>query len=59
MVFAAAEEWGGGNDPRGPRHLRIGRAARELAGEVARREMQATDDPYENPTPFEQMLSDG
>jgi FMN reductase len=55
-VFAATEEWGGEGDAQGPLHQRVERAARELAGEVDRRETPAVDDPYGDPVPFERML---
>jgi FMN reductase len=55
-VFAAPEDWGGGDATQGPLVSRIARAARELAREVDRRHRPAIDDPYDNPTPFSRML---
>ncbi|MGW6961804.1 FMN reductase [Streptomyces chartreusis] len=54
-VFAATEEWGGG-DSQEPLVRRIERAAGELAGEVRRRESPEVRDPYNDPVPFEQLL---
>ncbi|MFJ4467583.1 FMN reductase [Streptomyces sp. NPDC089424] len=54
-VFAATEEWGGGNSQE-PLVRRIERAAGELAGEVRRRESPEVRDPYRDPVPFEQLL---
>ncbi|MEH0986041.1 FMN reductase [Micromonospora sp. CPCC 205556] len=55
-VFAGPEDWGGGDPTQGSLASRIARAARELAGEVDRRDAPAVDDPYDNPTPFDRML---
>ncbi|MEV7991313.1 FMN reductase [Streptomyces sp. NPDC086077] len=54
-VFAATQEWGGG-DSQEPLARRIERAADELAGEVRRRESPEIRDPYCDPVPFEQLL---
>jgi FMN reductase len=54
-VFAATEDWGGG-DSQEPLVRRIGRAAGELAGEVRRREPPEIRDPYSDPVPFEDLL---
>jgi FMN reductase len=59
-VFAAAEDWGTG-DGTASRGLaeRIDRAAAELAALVAAREPHAVADPFDVPTPFEQLLAGG
>ena len=51
-VFAAPEDWGGGEalDPR------IARAAGELADLVVGRPARTTADPFADPIPFEQLL---
>ncbi|MEU0851212.1 FMN reductase [Streptomyces flaveolus] len=54
-VFAATEEWGGG-DAGEPLVRRIERAAGELAAEVRRRRSPGVPDPYGDPVPFEQLL---
>ncbi|MEV4755805.1 FMN reductase [Micromonospora sp. NPDC049559] len=56
-VFAAPEDWGAGETAEGNLPRRIDRAARELAREVDRREGPANADPFDNPTPFEQLLA--
>ncbi|MEY9211133.1 FMN reductase [Thermobifida halotolerans] len=55
-VYAASEDWAGG----GERSLtdRIDRAADELAALVGGRSPKRRTDPYDNPTPFEDLLSD-
>ncbi|MFE9694849.1 FMN reductase [Micromonospora sp. NPDC005806] len=55
-VFAAPEDWGGGDAAEGSLVSRIARAARELAAEVDRRDGPTLDDPYDNPAPFERLL---
>ena len=56
-VYAAAEDWGGGGvTADGSLVERIGRAAVELAGAMVARPHQAPTDPFEAPTPFEQLL---
>jgi FMN reductase len=57
-VFAAAEDWGDGSAQEGLAH-RIDRAAGELAALMAQREPVRVADPFEEPTPFEQLLADG
>jgi FMN reductase len=54
-VFAATEEWGGG-DAGEPLVRRVERAAEELAGEVVRRESPTAPDPYGASVPFERLL---
>jgi FMN reductase len=57
-VFAAAEDWGEQSAPDEPTLVdRIDRAGGELAAWVAGRERPAAVDPYENPTPFEELLA--
>jgi FMN reductase len=56
-VYAAAEDWGGGGlTADGTLVERIDRAARELATSMIARPHQPTIDPYESPTPFEEIL---
>ncbi|MFD7406009.1 FMN reductase [Streptomyces sp. NPDC059866] len=55
-VFAATEEWGGGDDSQEPLLRRIQRAAGELAREVNRQESPQIEDPYSDPVPFERLL---
>jgi FMN reductase len=55
-VFAASEDWGGGEAGSALVH-RITRAASELAELVAAREQQSPADPFAVPTPFEQLLA--
>jgi FMN reductase len=52
-VFAAAEDWG---SREGALAGRIGRAARELALEIQRRETPSIVDPFADPTPFDELL---
>lgn len=53
-VFAATEDWGAGGDPLTER---IGRAAGELAALLSGTGGRAaTRDPFDSPTPFEQLL---
>jgi FMN reductase len=56
-VYAASEDWGSGGT--GGRALtdRVERAAGELAALVAGRQPPAAEDPFEEPTPFEQLLA--
>ncbi|WP_119726608.1 FMN reductase [Thermomonospora amylolytica] len=56
-VYAASEDWGGGGDGAQALTDRIARAAGELADLVAERAPAVRNDPYENPTPFEDLLS--
>jgi FMN reductase len=56
-VYAAAEDWGGGGIAAdGTLVERIDRAAGELAAAMLVREPQARPDPFDAPTPFEQLL---
>ncbi|MEE6262399.1 FMN reductase [Plantactinospora sonchi] len=57
-VFAAPEDWGGG-DPQGSLHSRISRAADELAEEIVRREPATVADPFALTTSFDQLLNGG
>jgi FMN reductase len=56
-VFAASEDWAGGGDSTS-RALaeRIDRAAGELADLMAGRPPAAPTDPFDDPTPFEELL---
>jgi FMN reductase len=54
-VFAASEDFGAGGS-REALSARVERAARELADRVAGRQPSRPVDPFENPTPFEQLL---
>ena len=56
-VYAAAEDWGGGGMT-ADRSLveRTDRAAGELAVAMVARQHSAPTDPFESPTPFEQVL---
>lgn len=56
-VYAAAEDWGGsGLTADGSLVQRIDRAASELAGAMVARPHEAPTDPFEAPTPFEELL---
>ena len=55
-VFAAPEDWGGGATAQGPLAARIERAAAELAVEIERREPPVVIDPFDEPTPFSELL---
>jgi FMN reductase len=56
-VYAATEDWGGADlAADGSLVERIDRAARELANAMVARSPQAPPDPFETPTPFEQVL---
>ncbi|MBO0844233.1 MAG: FMN reductase [Nocardioides sp.] len=57
-VFAASEDFGGGSVRGGSLAARIDRATGELADKVLRRGTTLPDDPFENPTPFEDLLND-
>jgi FMN reductase len=68
-VFAASSDFGatrsdfgaagtGHEGLGGPLSQRIDRAARELADKILRRGTTLPDDPFENPTPFEDLLRD-
>lgn len=55
-VFAASEDFGR-VDAGTPLSARVDTAARELADLVARRGPTSRVDPFDNPTPFEQLLA--
>ena len=55
-VFAASEDWGGGESTDRDLVERIDRAAGELADLVAQRAPAAPADPFADPTPFEALL---
>ena len=55
-VFAASEDWAGGDGTSGGLAERIERAAGELADLVAGRPPAAPVDPFDDPTPFEELL---
>jgi FMN reductase len=57
-VFAASEDFGGGTVRGGSLSARIDRAAGELADKVLRRGTTLPADPFESPTPFEDLLRD-
>jgi FMN reductase len=57
-VFAAAQDWGAGDDAEGGLADRIARAAAELADLVARQPAPAAPDQFASPTPFEDLLRD-
>jgi FMN reductase len=56
-VFAASSDFGSSGTA-GPLSRRIDRAAGELADKVLRRGTMLPEDPFENPTPFEDLLRD-
>jgi FMN reductase len=63
-VYAASEDWGTGSSGNGGNAAagaaltdRVERAAEELAALVANRQMEKPADPFEQPTPFEQLLA--
>ena len=55
-VFAASEDWAGGDGSTGALGRRIQRAADELADLVAGRPPASPVDPFADPTPFEDLL---
>jgi FMN reductase len=55
-VFAASEDWAGGDATDRGLVERIERAAGELADLVARRAPAVASDPFADPTPFEALL---
>jgi FMN reductase len=57
-VFAASEDFGAGSVRGGSLSARIDRAARELADKVLRRGTTLPADPFDEPTPFEELLGD-
>ena len=56
-VFAASEDWGSGGSGGTALNDRIERAAAELAALVENRPVERPADPFEDPTPFEQLLT--
>lgn len=57
-VFAASEDFGSGSLRGSSLSARVDRAAGELADKVLRRGTILPDDPFENPTSFEDLLND-
>ena len=57
-VFAASEDFGAGSVRGGSLSTRIDRAAGELADKILRRGTTLPADPFENPTPFQDLLRD-
>ena len=58
-VFAASSDFGSGSTATGGAlSARIDRAAGELADKILRRGTTLPDDPFTNPTPFEDLLRD-
>lgn len=57
-VFAASEDFGGGAVRGGSLSARIDRAAGELADKVLHRGTTLPADPFDDPTPFEDLLRD-
>ncbi|GAA4717362.1 FMN reductase [Phytohabitans rumicis] len=55
-VFAAPEDWAGAT-AQGALAARIEQAAGELAREIGRRERPSIVDPFDDPTPFEELLN--
>jgi FMN reductase len=55
-VFAASEDWAGGDGTSRPLTERIERAAGELADLITQRPPAAPADPFANPTPFDALL---
>ncbi|MBG0814600.1 FMN reductase [Planomonospora sp. ID82291] len=56
-VFAASEDWAGGEATGAALGDRVRRAGGELADLVARRPRAAAADPFVDPTPFETLLT--
>jgi FMN reductase len=57
-VFAASEDWGEGDATADDSLVdRIERAARELAGAIAVRTAPPAVDPFDDPTPFEELFA--
>jgi FMN reductase len=56
-VFAAPEDWGSDGRDGGALKDRIDRAAGELATLIGERRPQGPLDPFDEPTPFEQLLA--
>jgi FMN reductase len=57
-VFAAAEDWGNDHTVDGGLAARAARAGDELATLVAERAPTARTDPFDEPTPFAQLLAE-
>lgn len=57
-VYAASEDWGAGSTGGRALRDRIDRAADELAALVTGRSRPRAVDPFDEPTPFEQLLAD-
>jgi FMN reductase len=57
-VFAASEDFGAGSVRGGSLSTRIARAAGELAEKILRRGTVLPNDPFADPTPFEDLLRD-
>jgi FMN reductase len=57
-VFAASEDFGAGSVRGGSLSARIERATGELADKVLRRGTTLPADPFDEPTPFEDLLGD-
>jgi FMN reductase len=57
-VFAASEDFGAGSVRGGALSTRIDRAAGELAEKILRRGTVLPNDPFADPTPFEDLLRD-
>jgi FMN reductase len=57
-VFAASEDFGTGSVRGGSLSTRIDRAAGELADKILRRGTVLPNDPFADPTPFEDLLRD-
>jgi FMN reductase len=55
-VFAASSDFGSASGVGGSLSARIDRAAGELADQILRRGTTLPDDPFTNPTPFEDLL---
>jgi FMN reductase len=56
-VYAASSDWGSRTSPGGPLTERIERAGAELAGLVQAHGATIRVDPFDVPTPFEQLLA--
>ncbi|GAA3759094.1 FMN reductase [Spinactinospora alkalitolerans] len=56
-VYAASEDWGSGDGGGGALTDRIDRAAAELAALVTDRASIVPKDPFDDPTPFEDLLA--
>jgi FMN reductase len=56
-VFAAPEDWAGGDTT--PLSARVDRAAGELADLMTSRQPAPAPDPFDDPTPFENLLAQG